>query len=165
MKKLLLVLTSAALLAVSSFAFADLNIGVLDMQKVMKNSPQVKVMQAQLKKQFGSKEKQLTKMQKQLQSDAQNYQKNSAVMKDSDKQALQQKIAQEQQDFQKQQTDFRNKVIAAQNQAMQKVIKQIEAVVDGVAGDQKLNLIVTKSSVVYSDADMDVTDQVIKKLK
>lgn len=164
MKKLVLGVAAAALFAVSSFAMA-LNIGVVDMQKVMQNAPQVKAMQNKLKSEFGPQEQKLQALQKQLQADVEKFEKNSSIMKDSDKKALAKKIAAEQKDLQNRQNDFRTKVLTAQNEAMQKIFGQIQKIVNGIASDQKLNLILTKTSTVYSDDDMDVTDQVIKKLK
>lgn len=161
----MVVILSVVMLAFAGIAAADINVGVLDMQKLLKNAPQVKAVQAQLKQQFSSQEGKLKAQQKQLQNDVQNYEKNSAVMKAKDKTALEKKITSEQHDFQKQQGDFRNAVIAAQNKAMQKVFVQVKKIVDGVASQQKLNLIVTKSSVVYNDADMDITAQVLKAMK
>jgi outer membrane protein len=122
-------------------------------------------MQKKLKSQFGSQQKKLVAQQKDLQSAVKNFEKNSAVMTDADKQKAQQKIIKQQQDLQKAQTDFRQQVGAAQNKAMQKIFAQVGKVVNKVAADQKLNLIVTKASAVYNDASMDVTDSVIKGLK
>jgi len=165
MKKLLLIIVSAMMLAGSSVVLADISIGVLNMQEVMRTIPQVKAMQKKLKNQFGPQQKKLIAQQKQLQTDVKNFEKNSAVMTDADKQKLQQKIIKQQQDLQKAQTDFRTQISAAQNKAMQKIFAQIGKVVNRVAADQKLNLIVTKASAVYNDASMDVTDSVIKGLK
>ncbi len=161
----MVVVLSVVMFAFAGIAAAAVNVGVLDMQKLLQNAPQVKAVQAQLKQQFSSQESKLKKLQTQLKADVQNYEKNSTVMTAAEKTALEKKIASEQQDFQKQQGDFRNQVIAAQNKAMQKIFVQVKKIVDGIASEHKLNLIVTKASVVYNDADMDITGQVLKAMK
>jgi outer membrane protein len=166
MKKILLLVLSIGLLLGFSVARADnLKVGVLDVQKVMQKSPQVSVMQAKLKKQFAPQEKKITAAQKQLKADFDKYNKDQAVMKDADKKALQKKILAEQSKLRNLQTQFQQQLIAAQRTAMQSILKDIEGAVEDVAKDQKLDLVLTKASVAYNNPDLDVTDQVIKKLK
>ena len=70
MKKMLLLILSTILLFSFSIAFAaDLKIGVLDVQKTLRSIPQVKKMQAQLKRRFTPQQTQITALQKQLKAD------------------------------------------------------------------------------------------------
>jgi outer membrane protein len=166
MKKILLLVLSIGLLLGFSVARADnLKVGVLDVQKVMQKSPRVSAMQAKLKKQFAPQEKKITAAQKQLKADFDKYNKDQAVMKDADKKALQKKILAEQSKLRNLQTQFQQQLIAAQRKSMQSILKDIEDAVEKVAKDQKLDLVLTKASVAYNNPDLDVTDQVIKKLK
>lgn len=166
MKKIVLLVLSIGLLLGFSIARADnLKVGVLDVQKVMQNSPQVSAMQAKLKKQFAPQEKKITTAQKQLKADFGKYNRNKAVMKDADKKTLQKKILAEQSSLRDLQVKFQQQLIAAQRESMQSILKDIEDAVNDVAKDQKLDLVLTKASVAYNNPDLDVTDKVIKKLK
>ena len=161
-----MVFASVALLASASIASAaSLNVGVLDVQKVMQQIPQVTAMQKQLKKQFAPQEKQITTSQNKLKADLTKFSKNSTVMKDSDKKAMQKKLLGEQSKLRGLQVSFQQKLLAAQRSSMQKIVANIETAVKGVAKTQGLNIVLTKASVAFNDPKMDITDQVINKLK
>lgn len=158
-------MAGAALLVFATGAFADIKIGVLDLNKVLLESPQIADVKAQLKKQFDPREQEIVDLQKKMRADIGDYQKNSPTMKQDAKKAAEQKIMSQQQKLQDLQTKFQNDLTTAQNQAMQNVIKSLEAIVSKVAADQKLNLVLTKTSAAYSDPSFDVTDAVVKEIK
>ena len=115
MKKILIVALSCILFVGANAAFAsDVKVGVVDVQQVLQNVPQVKALQTKLKKQFAPQEKKITVAQKQLQANIDKYKKNQAVMKAQDKDALQKKILDGQQQLRGMQVDFQKKVVAAQ---------------------------------------------------
>jgi len=166
MKKMLLLILSTILLFSFSIAFAaDLKIGVLDVQKTLRSIPQVKKMQAQLKRRFAPQQTQITALQKQLKADFDKFNRDHDVMKDKDKKATQKKILAKQEKLHNLQINFQQKLMEAQKKAMQSILGSIEKAVDEVAADQKLNVVLTKANVAYNDSDMDVTNQVIKELK
>ena len=105
MKKLFLLASAVTLLgAVAVTASADnLKIGVIDLQQVVQNSPQIIRMQAELKKQFSPRDAALTKVVQTLQSDMSTLNRDGAVMKAVDHTALKAKIDKEKQSFQNEQ--------------------------------------------------------------
>jgi len=166
MKKMLLLILSTILLFSFSVAFAaDLKVGVLDVQKTLQSIPQVEKMQAQLKKRFTPQQAQITKLQNQLKADFDKFNREHDVMKDKDKKAMQKTILANQEKLHNLQMNFQQQLMEAQKKAMQSILNDIENVVDGIAADQKLNIVLTKANVAYNDSDMDITDQVIKALK
>ncbi len=166
MKKMLLLILSTILLFSFSIVFAaDLKIGVLDVQKTLQSIPQVKKVQAQLKREFAPQQKQITMLQKQLKTDFDKFNREHDVMKDKDKKTMQKAILAKQEKLHNLQINFQQKLMEAQKKAMQSILGDIERVVDGIAADQKLNVVLTKANVAYNDANMDITDQVIKELK
>ena len=166
MKKILLFISALAMLAsVSMASAANLKVGVLDVQKVMQQIPQVTAVQKKLKKQFATQEKQITTAQKQLRADLTKFNKNRSVMKDSDKKALQKKIMSEQDALRGLQINFQQQVMAAQKKAMQSILNDVETAVNSIAKAKDLDLVLTKASIAYNDDSMDITDQVVKKLK
>lgn len=160
-----LLLTTAAALIFSAGAFADMKIGVLDLNKVMMSSPQVSSLQAQLKKQFDPRGQEITKMEKSIQGDIDKYNKDSPHMKSDELKKAQDKIIAEQKSLQDLQGNFQRDLMAAQNQSMQTILQKVETVTKTVAENNKLDLIMLKVSVAYSDPKLDVTDQVIAEMK
>jgi outer membrane protein len=167
MKKILLFISALAMLVSLNIASAanNLKIGVVDVQKMMKQIPQVTAMQKQLQNKFGPQTKKITAMQKQLRADLAKFNKNRSVMKDKDVQAMQKKIISEQDKLRALQVDFQQKAMAAQRKAMQSILDDVEVAVKKVANAQNLNLVLTKASIAYNDDDMDITDKVVKELK
>jgi outer membrane protein len=165
MKKLFCLVLTTVLIGFSSLGFADMKIGVLDLNKVLMNSPQVKSMQVNLKKQFDPRGQELLNLQKALQGDLDKYNKISSTLKGDGLKQEQQKILDEQKKLQDSRNVFQRDLITAQNQAMQTILKQVETVVNRIAANQKFDLIVTKISLAYNDPKLEITDQVIAALK
>ncbi len=66
MKKILITMCSLAVFCFGSSIFAEVKIGVLDLNKVMQNSPQVSATQAELKKQFEPRSKEIMAKQEDI---------------------------------------------------------------------------------------------------
>lgn len=166
MKKILLFISALAMIASISIASAaNLKVGVLDVQKVMQQIPQVTAMQKKLKKQFSPQTKKITTTQNQLRADLTKFNKNRLVMKDSDKKALKKKIIKGQDDLRNLQINFQQQLMAAQRKAMQSILNDVEGAVNSIAKSENLDLVLTKASIAYNDDNMDITNQVVKKLK
>lgn len=166
MRKLLsCVFGVGALLALQVASAADLKVGVIDLRKILSDAPQVTAMRTKLQTQFDPANKELIALQKTLQDDADNYNKNSAVMKDADKKSLQGKIMTEQKQLRDKQADFQKKLLAAEDQAMQGISKQVQDAVDGIAKSKKFDLVLAKGAVAYNDPSFEVTTEVLDILK
>lgn len=163
MKKLL-VLVAGIVLSASVFA-ANMKIGILSVQEVLHKAPQVAALQTKLKNQFKPEQAKLVAAQKQLTADIQKLNRDSAVMKAADKKALQQKIIKEQRAFQQLQAGFQHDLTVAQNGAMKAVLNDIRGAVNKIAAKGHYNLILVKSAVAYNDSNLDITKQVISRLK
>lgn len=164
MKKVLL-LIAAGLLLTANAAFADVKFGVLDLNKVLSNDPQVTLLQDQLKKQFEPRNQEIVTAQKTLQNDIDKYNKESNKLKGNDVKKNQDKIIGEQKKLQELQASFQHDLTDAQNKSMQTILKRVETVVNKIAADQKYDLVVTKVSTVYNDPKLEITDKVVTELK
>lgn len=166
MKKLLIWISTALLVIVTNASFAaDFKVGVVDMQKILQNDPKVQVLEDKLKKQFSPQQDKIAAMQKQLNDDLTKYKRDISVMKDSDKKASEQKINDEGKKLQETEADFQKQFVLAREDALQSVLKDVQAIVASIAKDQKINLVTVKASVVYNDPELDITDAVIKQIQ
>ncbi|MBU0744715.1 MAG: OmpH family outer membrane protein [Gammaproteobacteria bacterium] len=165
MKKVLFSITAMIFFAISASAFAEVSIGVIDLNKILTESPQVEKAKTDLKKKFDKQEKDLAAAQKKFQSAIEDFSKNSPTMKADAQKAEQQKIMEQQKKLQEMQTKFQKDVNAAQEKVLGDVLKKIESIVNKLATDKKLDLIVAKASLAYNKKELEVTDEVIKMLK
>lgn len=165
MKKSLLVLLASTGLMFGSSAFAETKIGVVDFNKALLESPQLADAKNKLKKQFDAREKEIAEAQKKFQASIEAFNKNSPTMKADAKEAEQRKIMEQQKKVQEMQEKFQKDVNETQTKVMNGIVDKIQSIVDKVANDNKLDLIIVKASAPYSKKELEVTDAVIKQLK
>lgn len=167
MKKVLLAITAALALMVSSITpamAADTKIGVINLQQLLQQLPQMKQISADMKKQFGDREKKIVDAEDQLKKDADSYKRNGAVMSAKDKQATEDKLMKQQQELQQMQISFQRDFQTAQNKAIDDLLSKIKVVVEKVAAQNQLNLVLINASVAYADKNLDITDPVLKQM-
>lgn len=165
MRKILLVVTTMVVVMFSTAAMAETKIGVIDLNKILLESPQLTTAKADLKKKFDGREKELLDAQKKFQGDIEGFNKNSTTMKEDAKKEAQDKIIGQQKKLQDLQTKFQNDLTTAQNDIMRDILKKVESIVNKTAEDKKLDLVITKISTAYNKKELEITDDVIKQMK
>lgn len=165
MKKILLVVSTISFLLLGTAVFAEEKIGVVDLDKVVFESPQFSKAKADIKKKFDAREKELVESQKAFQKDIEKFSKNSPTMKAEEQKAEQNKLMEKQKKMQEAQARFQNDYAADQNKAMKDIYKKVESIVNNLAEEKKLSLIFVKNSLVFSKKEFDVTDDVMKQMK
>jgi outer membrane protein len=165
MKKLLIALGLLGGLSLALNASADIKIGVLDLQAVLQQSPQVQSADVKFRKEFGPREQRLKAQADALQTEVDQLNRNAAVMSAAEQGKAKDKIAKDQDSLQQAQAQFQQDVQTAQGKAMQQILTQIKSVVATLAQQKAYDLVLQKSSVVYSKDEYDITSQVVKQLK
>ena len=66
--------------------------------------------------------------------------------------------------MQKQGQAYQQELTMAQNQAMQGFFDRVKKIVDGIAKNEKYDLILQKEGVPFATQKMNITNKVIKKL-
>lgn len=165
MKKTLLAVLTACCLLLGSTVFAELKIGVINVNKVFLESPQVAAAKASFKKKFEGREKELNNAQKDFQKAIETFSKNSPTMKADVQKTEQQKIIDQQKKLQEMQMKFQNDANAAQEEALKDFSKKMESAVATVAKNKGLDLVVAKASLAYNKEELEITNDVLKILK
>ncbi len=174
MKKLAIALSTTVLMGALTIARAEtpatapvatVAVGVIDLTQVLQHSTQAKAAGDQLKKQFKPRQQKILDAQKVLQEDQDKLKRDASVISAADAQALQTKISAEGRDLQQMQDNYMQDLRAAQSQAMQQVLSQIDKIVQKIATQNHYDLVLQKNSVAYSSPRVDVTQQVIDAMK
>ena len=166
MKKISLFLVSVISLIFMANLYADTaKIGVVDVQKVLANSSQVKNMRASLQKQFTSDRKVLQAKQKNLENLVEKYKRDSAVMKKTDREKMEKKINASRNEFIKSSQQYQQKLVAAQQNALGKIVKRLQGVSAKVAKKKDMTIVLPKANILYSDDDFDITSDVMKIMR
>ena len=164
MKKFFAISLAVLCLGFIGSAFADGEIGVVNMKTLFENAPQVKQINAQMKKQFGDRQQKLESMGNALQADITKLQKNKAVMSQKQLSDLNDQIAKEGDELHQAQASYQQDLFGAKQQAFMQFLNQIRAASQTVAAQQKLQIIIPADSVVYAADSLDVTKQVLAAL-
>jgi len=149
-------------LALAPAAAQPLKIGYVNGFRVENESPLAQQTIEQIKKEFAPREQQLRDLQKEgadLQSD---LDKNGLTMAPADKQAKEKRLSALAQQFQQAQRALAEDFEARKNEARARFLSEVNVIIKGIAEAGKYDLIVQQA--VYSNAQIDITDQVLKEM-
>lgn len=156
------VLSSALMFSAASFAADGSNVCIVQVAKVLHDSPQVKSDVEKLKGQFKKDQDDMVVKQKALEKAQQDFKKNEAVMSSVEKTTAEKSIMDQRQALMKQAGDFQEKLSAAQKVMMDQVFKDLNAVVQSVAKTKACDVVLDSQFVLYAVPARDVTADVAK---
>jgi len=166
MKRISAVLIALVFSLFGTTVFADwAKIGVVDLQKIMQTSTQMKDIQQKLEKQFKPRRDKLVAMETSLKGDMEKFKRDSAVLNATQKKELEKKIVTAQQQFERDGQQYQQELSTAHNEAMEGLYTKVREAISKIAKDEKYDLIVQKDAAPFSTTDLDVTDKVVKAIK
>ncbi len=156
--------------AIAAFAlmaqpvFAETAIGFVNVSRIMQDSKAATSVRSQLQAKQKAFQTELNNKEKELQAE------DDALVKQKDKV--------EKDAFDKKVKAFREKAAGAQRQVQEKkaqldkafggsleeIQKSVLEIVKQVAAEKKLTLVVSSAQVLYGDASLEITDEVLKRL-
>lgn len=146
-------------------AFADgSKIGVVDLQKIMQTSAQMKSIQQKLETEFKPRRDKLVSMEDGLKKDMETFKRDAAIMSQSQKKELEKKIVATQQAFEREGQQYQQELSTAHNEAMEELYGKIRKAIAKVAANDKFDLVLQKDAAPFSDSKLDITDSVMKQI-
>lgn len=146
-------------------AFADAaKIGIVDLQKLMQTSSQMKEIQQKLEKEFKPRREKLIAMEANWKADVEKFKRDSAIMSQNQKKDLEKKLFRAQQQLERDNQQYQQDLSTAQNEAMEALYTKVRAAISKVAKDEKYDLIVQKDAAPFSSETLDITDKVVKAI-
>lgn len=156
----------AALVTVAAFtpAHAETTIGVVNTQKIMRESKAAQSVRSQLQAKQKAFQAELDATEKKLLAEDQALVKQRSTMEQA---AFEQKVK-----------DFRARAAAAQREVQTKKIQVDKAlagaleniqnttvqIVKEVAAEKKITIVVSAAQVLYTESSLDITEEVLKRL-
>jgi len=160
--KTALTLASAALLAVSLPAAAEMKIGFVNSDRLMRDAAPAMKAQKKLEKEFEKREQELQKVSKQLQGMQEGLEKNAVTMSETDRKNKEREFNDLNRDFQRRQREFREDLNQRRNEELAAVIERANKAIKVIAEAEKYDIIF--QDAVYANPRIDITDKVIKAL-
>ena len=151
--------TSAAVFA------AEARIGVVDLQKIMQTSAQMKKIQEKLEKDFKPRRDNLIAMEEKLKKEMEDFKRDTAVLSQTQRRDLEKKLVSEQQQFERDGQQYQQELSTAHNESMEEFYNKIRAAIAKVAEHEKYDLVFQKDAAPFSADRLDMTAKVMQELK
>lgn len=152
-----------ALLASTGAHAQDLKIGFVNMQQVIEQAPQSQAVMTALREEFSPRQRELVQMQTDLQEKREVYQRDSEVMGEQERLALEREITQEARDLQRADQELREDFNIRQNEELSTLQRQLLQRVQAFADREGFDVLLADALFV-SDA-VDVTADVVAAIK
>lgn len=146
----------------SSVFAADIKLGFVNTERVLRDSAPAKRAQAKLEKEFALRKAELDKLEKQGRELQSQLQKESVTMSDSDRRDRDRQLQGIDRDFQRLSREFREDLNLRRNEELASIQEKATKVVNEIAEKEKYDLILQEA--VFAGAKIDITDKVIKAL-
>jgi outer membrane protein len=165
MKRFGLVLVAFVFSVFGANVFADnAKIGVVDLQKIMQTSSQIKDIQQKLEQEFKPRRDKLVAVEAKIKADMEKFKRDGAILSATQKKDMERKIVSAQQQFERDGQQYQQELSTANNEAMEGLYAKVRTAIAKIAKDEKYDLIVQKDAAPFSASALDVTDKVAKAI-
>ena len=147
-----------------AFAFAahaeDVRIGFVNTDRILKEANTAKAAQSKLEQEFSKREKELVDMGNTLKSAADKLERDAPTLSESQRNARQRQLVDQDRDFQRKRREFQEDLNARKNEELQQVVDRANRAVKQIAESEHYDMIVQEA--VYVNPKHDITDKVLK---
>lgn len=164
MKRLTVVLSVLAFIfTLSSFAQAEIKIGVVDLFKVLNESEEGKRSIGELQKMVDSRQKSLEEKQKKIQSLREEYEKKKSVLNEEARKSKEEEIERLGRELQRTVADYQVELQKKQNEITQSMLKEIRQIINEFAQKEGYSLILERAEqlLIFVTPTIDITDRII----
>jgi outer membrane protein len=157
-------LVLAAGLALASLAASaqEFKIGIVNLDRIVRESGPAKAAQTKLEQEFAKREKEINDLGNQIKNLSDRLERDAPTLAESQRAARQKQLVDQDRDFQRKRREFQEDLNARKNEELQLIIDRANRAVKALAESEKLDLIIQEA--VYINPKHDITDRVIKSL-
>jgi len=156
-------LVLAGLAAPSNHALAQGKIGVVQIERIVRDSPPALRAQKKLEVEFGKREAELGKVADQLKRLQDELEKDSVTMPEAQRRNKERDFNDLNREFQRKQREYREDVNQRRNEELGQVIEQANRIIRQIAEAEKYDIIFQEAA--YANPRIDITDKVIKAME
>jgi outer membrane protein len=153
----------AAMLAALPLAQAqELKIGVVNSDRILRDSQPARAAMQKLEGEFAKRDKDLQEMGARLKTSAERFEKDGPVMSEADRVRRQRELAEMDREFQRKQREFREDFNQRRNEELQALLERTNRIIRQIAEQEKFDLIIQEA--VYFNPRIDMTERVLRAL-
>ncbi len=157
-------LFAALLTGASAIAQTEgLRIGAVDFGRLIDQSPQARLATEALQEEFAPRQREIAALQRSLQEKQETYQRDSAIMGETERLNLEREITAEQRDMQREQTAFIEDMDIRRNAELTRVQEALIQEVQIYSRAAGYDLVV--ANPLYHGSAVDITEEVLRRLE
>ena len=167
MKRLILavlVVCSLTLMGSGAALAEELRVGVVNIPKLLEQSPQKEAADRLLGQRFDPRLTELKSEAEAIKQLEERLQKDGATMAAAQKASLERELRDRTREFKRAEENFREDLNLARNEEYGKVQRAVLQAIIAVSEQEKFDLVLTEG-VVYASARVDITDKVLARLR
>ena len=149
--------------SVSAFAH---KVGIVDMQEIYKQIPQMAKVEQTLQAEFAERRQELEKLQGDIRFEAEKFKRESTTMSQAQKDALREKVEGMQKNLAEKGRPLEQEIKVRQNQELAKVQGLIIKAIEDIAKDGKYDEVKVKDTTIYFNPKtvVDLSSKVVDKV-
>lgn len=161
----LAMIAGTVLLAPLAALSADLKIAVINVQRLLAEAPQAKVVAQGWRDEFSPRQQEIEKLQKDLRAKAEKLQRDGDTMTESDRRTTEKTLRDGQFDLDRKQKEFEADFNLRRNEDLSKLQGTLRQEVQAYARSAGLDLVLSGEAALYANDSLDVTSQVLASLQ
>jgi outer membrane protein len=152
----------AVMLGTGMALAADFKVGVVDTERVLRESAPAMKAESKIEKEFSGRDQEIKKLMKQTKELQALLDKEDGKLSDADHRNKERELTAMNVDLQRMQREFREDLNLRKNEELAIVLEQANKAIQAIAETEKFDLILQEA--VYRNPKIDITDLVIKHL-
>lgn len=150
------------LLCAGTASAADFKVGVVDTERVLRESVPAMKAESKIEKEFSGRDQEIKNLAKQAKELQAVLDKEDSQLSDSDRRNKERELSAMNVDLQRMQREFREDLNLRKNEELAVVLDQTNLAIQSIAEEEKYDLILQEA--VYRNPKIDITDLVIQRL-
>jgi outer membrane protein len=158
------VVVAGAVAVFAAAAEAELRIAVVDMQRALNECDAGKKARDQVKAKFERSQEELRRQRDSLDRMKEDFEKKALVLKDDERRNLQKDLERQTLDFKRKYEDFQSDLKRTDAELTEQIVQDLYGIVRDYGAKNGYSLVLEASSgvLLYNDAAVDVTDEIVK---
>ena len=152
----------AMLLSVGIAQAADFKVGVVDIERLLRESEPAMKAEKKIETEFSGRDQEIKALMKQARELQLSLEKGGGTLSDADHRNKERELTGMNANLQRMQREFREDLNLRKNEELAVVMEQANKAVQAIAESENFDLILQE--VVYRNPNIDITDKVIKHL-
>jgi outer membrane protein len=155
-------IAALALLMAAPAMAQEFRVGLVSLDRILREANGAKAAQAKLEQEFSRREKELGDVGTALKAASERFEREAPTLSEAQRAQRQKQLIDQDRDFQRKRRELQEDANARKNEELQQLIERSNRVIKQLAEQEKYDLVI--QDAVYINPKHDITDKVIRAL-